>query len=102
MVRYGIYDTKDNLWMGDDHGPKLFSEGDVMPGTGPRGGQPMTADEARFFARASAQMTGVQLGWHPLRLEARAYHLTAPRVRDAVDTKMTPLEALRRVEDGAL
>lgn len=28
-MRWGIYDTQENLWIGDDRGPRLFSEEDV-------------------------------------------------------------------------
>jgi hypothetical protein len=81
-MKYGVFDTQDNCWLGDDRGPKLF---DVL-----------------IVARVSAQVTATQLGWSSTRLEGRAYDDSGNVLKDEVQTKMTPAQALRKIERGAL
>jgi len=42
---WGIFDTEDEVWIGDEHGPRLFTDKDI--------------------ARVAAQMTDVRLGQKP-------------------------------------
>lgn len=58
---YGIYDTQDNCWIGDDVGPRVFTRVDS---------EKMKGMPQELIARISAQVTGVQLGFAPGRLRA--------------------------------
>ena len=90
-MKYGVFDTVDELWIGDDKGPKLFDTED-----------PRFGADAALFAQAAAQIANTQMGWPPTRLEARPYTLQAVHLRDEVHTKMGPKAALRRLEAGGL
>lgn len=77
---YGIYDTKDNCWIGDDKGPRLF--------------------EVEIIAKVAAQVMEDQVGVGPGRYRAVEYSGGEPRLRDEVPVKRTAEEALRRIEEG--
>jgi hypothetical protein len=76
-IQYGLYDTEDDVWMGDDNGPKTFT--DFM------------------HARVASEVVDVR---RPGRTKAREYDPAPKRLRDEVPTKMTTEEALRRMENG--
>ena len=96
MKRYGVFDTKDRVWLGSDAGPRLFSEGEVV------NGHVIDADEAYLLARAAAQIADVQLRQAPGRTRAEEYTGDATVLKDEVAPAMTAAEALRRIERGAL
>ena len=77
---WGLLDTQDNVWLGDDDGPKTYT--DFMT------------------ARLVAQMVDVQLGWEPGRTKAAEYIEGSKHLRDEVDTRMGAEEALRKMEGG--
>lgn len=77
---WGLLDTQDNVWMGNDEGPKTYTE--------------------YLLARVGAQMVDVQLGQEPGRTWAMPYKGGATRLRDRVKTKMGTLQALRDLEGG--
>jgi hypothetical protein len=79
-MEYGLFDTVDQCWLGDDKGPKTFTD--------------------RTLAQASAQMTCVQLGWPQDRVRPKPMPDGVNRHKDDMDLKMTPAEALRAIEDG--
>jgi hypothetical protein len=82
---YGMYDTQDNLWMGDENGPILFdSEKDPDP----------------KIAQVRAQMLDTQLGQHPGRTRAREWQPAPVTLRDEKPVVLDPLEALVRLEEG--
>ena len=81
-MTYGLLDTVDNVWMGDSSGPAKF--GDFM------------------LARIAAQMLDVQLGQAPGRTRAVEYIEGPKRLRDTVETKLSPLAALQEIESGRL
>ena len=88
---YGMYDTQDNCWLGDDTGPKVFTIEDSAKANGlPH----------RLLAQIAAQMVEVQLGYTPGRVEVREFNTPNLRLRDQVQTRMTPLEALIKLENG--
>lgn len=91
-MRFGIYDTKDNCWIGDDKGPKLFDPADF------------DGDEAKakILARVAAQVIDVRLKQAPGRLQAREYDEKPKVFKDEIATHMTSLDALKKIEDGAL
>lgn len=77
---WGLLDTQDNVWMGDDAGPKIYTE--------------------YLLARVAAQMMDEQLGQKPGRTRALPYKGGATRLRDKVKTRMGALQALRNLEGG--
>jgi hypothetical protein len=79
---WGLYDTKDGVWMGNDAGPKTFSD--------------------LILARVAAQMIDMQLGQESGRTRAKEYKPGAKRLRDKVDTRMSSVEALRAIEVGRI
>lgn len=96
-MKYGIFDTVDNCWLGDDRGPRLFAEGDRLPN-----GQTVPSGMQLSLARISAQITSIQMGYSSGRLEARSYDDSGDTLKDEVPTLMTPAEALKRAMGGAL
>jgi hypothetical protein len=90
-MKWAIYDTVDNLWIGNDHGPLIYDDDPEKP---------LLTGE--FMAKAAAQVAAMQLDYSPTRLRAREWVDTTTRLRDEVQTKMTPLQALKRIEDGHL
>lgn len=81
MILHGIYDTEDNVWMGDDKGPKTFTD--------------------KAMADVSCIVTRAQMDYPPGRLIVKLYPGGPARLRDKVKTKRGTLEALKRVEEGA-
>lgn len=83
-MTYGIYDSEDNCWLGvnaTNDGPKTF--------------------EDKMLARCAAEIASIQLGYMPNRLKERLYNTPVSlRFKDEISTKMSPLEALQRKEDG--
>ncbi len=79
---YGVYDTQDRVWMGNEKSIALFRD--------------------KKIAEVSAALTNVQLGWDPGRCRARAY-IADPKgmvIKDEVLARMTPEEALKALEEG--
>lgn len=77
---WGLFDTKDGLWLGNDSGPKTFDD--------------------HLLARCAAQivetqMLGTDLG---CRIQAREIQIVNPRIVDKVCLKMSGLKALQRIE----
>lgn len=88
---YGMYDTQDDCWLGDDAGPKVFTIEDSARANGlPH----------RVMAQIAAQMVEVQLGYTPGRVQVREFDVENLRLKDQVQTNMTPLEALIKLESG--
>ena len=79
-MKWGFYDTADGLGMGDDRGPKTY--------------------DAEGIARVAAMVVDEQLGQAPGRTRAVPFADRPVRMRDAKDTRTTPLEAIRRLEGG--
>ena len=82
IVLYGIYDTQDNMWLGDEFGPKRFDD--------------------YLIARIAAQVVedqvfGTNLGG---RYVAKAIPEAAYTKRDDVTLKRTTLESLTRIENS--
>lgn len=80
-MKYGLFDTRDNLWLGDDTGPMLYDEFNL--------------------AKISAEIQAVRLGWDTLRIEAREFPTDQPmNLRDEVRAKKSSVEALKLIEEG--
>jgi hypothetical protein len=88
-VVYAIYDTQDNCWLGDETGPKLYDKALS---------EKLNGMPQFLAARIAAQMTEVQVGYAPGRLQAREFHGDDLHLKDSVDTKMTAVQALRKLE----
>lgn len=91
-VTYGIYDTQDNCWIGDDKGPILYTRDFAMTA-----GKGMPQE---LLARMSAQITCVQMGWAPTRLRALEFTPQELHLKDEIPVKMSGVEAIRRAENG--
>lgn len=81
-MKWGVYDTRDNVWMGDDSGPKLFND--------------------QLLARCAAQILDMRLRQAPGRTKAREYTTPATQLRDSITPPMTTLQALKKFEGGGL
>lgn len=77
---YGIYDTKDNVWLGNEKGPRVF--------------------EDFMLARVAAQLAEMQVFGSDLGCLYQAKEIKDGKflLRDEVKTKMSSLEALKRIE----
>ena len=82
MSVFGLLDTEDNLWMGDDNGPSLYADHDL--------------------ARITAEFRSVQLGWSPTRIQATEYTQPATRKRDEVPVVRSMKGWLARRERGTI
>ena len=81
-MKYGIYDTQDNCWMGDDNGPLLY--------------------EDELFTRLAAQAMDKVLGWDLGRCRMKVYDGTGDKHKDNVERVMSTLDAIKEMEDGGL
>lgn len=80
-LMWGLLDTQDNTWIGNDAGPVLHEE--------------------EWMAKVAAQVADIQLGQEPGRTRAREFPAQRNlRLKETVDTKMGPLEALEGLEEG--
>jgi hypothetical protein len=82
-VEYGVYDTQENLWMGNDKGPHAYDD--------------------RLVAQVAAQtiedmLIGTDLGY---RFQVRVLPNDTMRFKDEVEAKRTAMESLRRIEGGS-
>jgi len=91
-VSYGIYDTQDNCWIGNETGPRVFTREDSAK----LNGMPQV-----LAAKIAAQIWGVQLGYVAGRLRERVFDEKDLQMKDEVPTKMDGLEALKKLESGA-
>jgi hypothetical protein len=90
-MSWGIYDDEDELWYGGDEGPKLFDD--------------------LLLARCALTVLHAQLPkaltmrsrWKEgPRLQVKEWPGGPARVRDEVKTRMSPEEALKRIERGTI
>lgn len=81
-TEWGLWDTEDSVWMGNDDGPVVFADYGI--------------------ARIAAQVIDVQLGQVLARTQAKEYQHGPKRLRDTVDAKMSPLQALNAIENGRI
>lgn len=90
-VGYGIYDTRDNCWIGDNVGSRVFTRKDSEEAKG---------IPQETMAKIAAMMAGVQLGYAVGRLQARVFNETDLQMTGEMPTKMTAEEALIKLESG--
>lgn len=79
-MKFGLLDTHDNVWMGDNKGPKLFDDEEL--------------------AQVAARIVDVQLRQIAGRTKAMPYIEEANIKRDKVPVLLSPEEALKRLEEG--
>ena len=81
--RFGVYDTKDDCWLGDEKGPREFVY--------------------FLLARIAAEVWSDQLGVNRMtrRFEARELPSNDDwSLKDTIDVKRSALESLTRIEEG--
>jgi hypothetical protein len=82
-MSYGIYDTRDDCWLGDDVGPKRF--------------------EDFALAKMAAQVWEGQIESDSLggRFEARELPEQQWGLRDEIEVRRSALDSIRRIEGGS-
>lgn len=81
-IQYGIFDTKDGLWLGDEDGPVLFEDSQL--------------------ARVASMVADMRL-YNPLgRHQATVWIPAEMHLRDRIAVRTTALAAIRRLEGGWL
>ena len=81
-MMWGLYDTKDNVWMGDDEGPRLFSDS--------------------LVAQVAAQILDTRLRQEPGRTRPKEFEPRELRLKDEITPKMTHAQAFKRHMAGDL
>lgn len=79
-MKWGLRDTKDNLWMGNDDGPLTY--------------------DSETLAKVAAITVDVMLRQAPGRTRATEWLGGPVRLRDEKVAAMTPAQALDRYERG--
>ena len=79
-MSFGIYDTETNCWIGNNDGPRTFDD--------------------KVLADIAAQIVACQLGHPVIRYRGQEYSPAPVRLRDVLEPRMTPEEALKRIEEG--
>ena len=84
LKKYGLYDAKDNCWLGDNYRPAVFYRQDL----------------AKLAAIVANKRTNryKEEQW----IEARPYILKEPKLMGYVETEMSALEALKHLEEGGI
>ena len=77
---WGLLDTQDNVWMGTDIGPNIYTD--------------------YSLARIAAEIIDVKLGQELGRTRATEYRGGANHLRDEVKAKMSSEKALQLLESG--
>lgn len=90
--KWGVFDIKDKVWLGDDKGPKLFTDQTIN-------GEFITGET---LAKMSAQMAATMLGVSPLRIQVRLFNEQSVTRKDEVDPIMTGADAIKHLEKGGL
>lgn len=80
--KWGVYDATERIWIGDDHGPKLYDE--------------------QWQAKVAARVFDAQLGNTPGQCREKEFIRQKLRLRDTVDIKMSALKAIKGLEDGSI
>ena len=79
--KWGLYDTVDNLWMGNNEGPLVY--------------------DVEQWAKLAAQVMNKQLGY-VLRIECRVYDESPKHLKDEVKAVMSGVEAIKNLEEGGI
>lgn len=76
--KYGLYDTADHCWIGNDTGPLRYND--------------------RDFADLARNIVTEQMNWSWARVRVRPYDGSGTQHKDTLATDRTVGEALRRLE----
>jgi hypothetical protein len=83
MVKWGVFDTVDECWMGNSKGPLSYDD--------------------EKLAQVAAMVMDMRINWQIGRCRARVLPHPLPwRLRDTKDTRMSTVDALERLEKGEL
>lgn len=83
-MKWGIYDTKDSCWLGDDRGPRVFDDDD-----------PIFKGDAFPMARVAAEMIDIQMKWPPKRSIPREFDPAGLCLKDELPIQRTIHDAMR-------
>lgn len=95
-MKYGLYDTKDHLWIGDNIGPKTFDSESLVDG------EPLGELKAKVLARVAAEIADIRLGWRRGRIQVRELDCPSPKEHDELPLSDTTLNVLRKLERGTI
>lgn len=85
---YGLWDTKDHLWMGSGKRPMTYKDGMIGD-----------AAIAGFHQAAiAAAILNERFQWPLTRIRARLYLEKATRIRDTLTPPHSATEAVKRIE----
>jgi len=80
MDKWGLFDAKENIWLGTKEGPLLYDNEEL--------------------GQIAARIVDVQLKQPAGRTRSVLYNHTGTHLRDEVELKLSAEEALRRLEAG--
>lgn len=101
MKKYGLYDTKENCWLGDTSGPRIFDEKDLAKIAENRDSdKPLTEEDLYTIVQIAARMVDVQLKQPAGRTRAMPFTEGDLILKDTQDVHMSGEEALRKLENG--
>jgi len=86
---YGLYDTRDKCWMGNDSGPLLYSDNAV------NGVELKTKEPVSGLLLARAAVTILNERMRTTRLRARPYITPAKIFKDRVTPQCSAVQAMR-------
>ena len=92
MDTWGIWDTQDNLWLGDDKGPNLYQNRTIN-------NLSITGEK---LARLAAQIASDMIGTDPLRVQPKIYNEEAVRKEDEIIARMSGTAAIKHIEEGGI
>jgi hypothetical protein len=79
-MKFGLYDSEDNVWMGNEDGPLLYGE--------------------ERLAKVSAMVTDRCLHQPQGRTRAIPFDVKSVKLRDTVPLLETPVDAIAQIEEG--
>lgn len=87
---WGLYDTQDKGWFGNEAGPQIYINGE-------HDGKPFTGEE---MARLGATIIGIRMKWNRGRLRATLYTTNANKPRGEYVPILSLDEALKQIKTG--
>ena len=96
MITYGIYDTRDNVWIGDKVGPRLYNIETLAHLPVP----PKTDDEVLEIVEVVAVMLAGQIGISSHLFRPIPYEGGANKLRDEIPIVCDGAASLKSYEEG--
>ena len=94
MARFGIWDTKDNCWLGNKEGPLLFDDDGTCPGGKVEPGN------GELMAKLAARVIDVQAHQSPGRCRERLFAERSVVYKDDIPVHCSSEKALEDLEAG--